>query len=365
MSISRLRVASLRNIDSAELELGELNIISGANGSGKTSLLEAIYLLGSGRSFRTTRLDALIRNGSEQCTVHANLRANANHHQPSLGISRNRDGEFEGRIHGRTVRSAAELARCIPVLVINTESFALLDGSPALRRHFLDWGVFHVEQEFHQAWMQVQRSLKQRNALLRRDNISPDELEAWTIRLGEGATKIDSLRRCYFDTFYPLFQGLLHELRHLDGLELTYARGWDRERNLQDVLHDQLESDHIRGLAHSGPHRADVRARLHGMDACNILSRGQQKLVVCAMKLAQVQVLKTFRAADCVVLVDDLPAELDRQHQAMLCRVLARLGCQVLITAVDHADLDECWNHSEPTPPRVFHVEHGVVTRLN
>jgi DNA replication and repair protein RecF len=365
MSIRRLCISQLRNIRQAELELRRVNLLCGPNGSGKTSVLEAVFVLGSGRSFRATRLDPVIHHEARQCTVFASLLGEEEGAGPvAIGVSRDRDGSFVGRIQGQAIRNSAELARRLPLQLINSDTFALLEGGPKVRRQFLDWGVFHVEHGFHRVWLDVHRCLRQRNALLRHDRISMSQLEIWNSRLAESATQLDELRLRYFDAFYPIFQQTLRELVNLDGLELGYLRGWDRERTLEAVLTEQIEKDRVRGFTQSGPHRADIRVRIRGLNAAEVLSRGQQKLVVAAMKLAQGRLFSATQGRDCVFLVDDLPAELDREHRRQLCQLLAAMRCQVLLSCVDATELSGCWDGLAVNEMKLFHVEHGALSAM-
>jgi len=366
MSIRRLRISQLRNIQQAELELRRVNLLCGPNGSGKTSVLEAVFVLGSGRSFRATRLDPVIHHDASQCTVFASLLDAEEGGAPvAIGVSRDRDGSLVGRIQGQSIRNAAELARRLPVQLINSDTFALLEGGPKVRRQFVDWGVFHVEHAFHRVWLDVHRCLRQRNALLRHDRIPAEELGIWDGRLAESAAQLDELRARYFDAFYPVFQQTLRELVNLQGLELGYLRGWERDKPLAAVLAEQLERDRLRGFTHSGPHRADIRVRIRGLNAAEVLSRGQQKLVVAAMKLAQGRLFSATQGRDCVFLVDDLPAELDREHRRQLCQLLGAMRCQVLLSCVDAAELSGCWDGLSADEMRLFHVEHGALSAAN
>jgi len=360
MSVSRLRIHKVRNITSAELEPARINIVHGRNGSGKTSILEAIYILGSGRSFRATQLQPVIQHNSPECTVFGQVHQEGDIAVP-VGVQRKRDGALESRVQGAPVKRSAELARRLPLLLINSDTFSLLEGSPKVRRQFLDWGVFHVEHSFHSSWVEVQRCLRQRNSILRRDRISADVLAPWDQQLAREATALDAQRRQYFDAFYPIFFETLTELIELDGLSLAYQRGWDKDRDLLDVLEEAYERDAQRGYTGSGPHRADLRFRRHGLAAADVLSRGQQKLVVCAMKLAQAILVERSTARKSVFLVDDLPAELDREHRRLMCRLLVRLNCQVFLTCVDAEELKDCWDNLPDDALRLFHVEHGTV----
>ncbi|MBK9470362.1 MAG: DNA replication/repair protein RecF [Pseudomonadales bacterium] len=363
MSIRRLRISQLRNIRQAELELGRVNLLSGPNGSGKTSVLEAVFVLGSGRSFRAARLDPVIHHDASQFTVFASLQGEGNDGAPiAIGVSRSRDGNFAGRIQGQAIRNSAELARRLPLQLINSDTFDLLVGGPKVRRQFLDWGVFHVEHGFHRTWLDVHRCLRQRNALLRHDRIPAVELEIWNSQLVESAAQLDEMRQHYFDAFHPIFLQTLRELLSLDGLELAYQRGWDRGRSLEAVLAEQIEKDRVRGFTQSGPHRADVRVRLRGINAAEVLSRGQQKLVGAAMKLAQGRLFSARQGRDCVFLVDDLPSELDRVHRRQLCQLLGGMRCQVLLSCVDASELSGCWDGLAANEMKLFHVEHGALS---
>ena len=155
-----------------------INILHGDNGSGKTSLLEAIHLLGMARSFRSTRLNPVISHEQGSCTVFGQVEL-GEEQSSALGISRDRSGEIRIRINGQSVRSAAELAETLPLQLINPDSFRLLEGAPKLRRQFLDWGVFHVEPRFLQAWQRLQQALRQRNSWLRHGTLDAASQAAW------------------------------------------------------------------------------------------------------------------------------------------------------------------------------------------
>jgi DNA replication and repair protein RecF len=362
MPLTRLSVTAVRNIDTVTLHPSpRINLLTGLNGSGKTSLLEAIHLLGLARSFRSTRLQPVIQHEKPACTVFAEVSC-LGRQSRSLGVTRSRDGEYLIRIDGQTIRSAAELAEILPLQLINPDSFRLLEGSPKQRRQFMDWGVFHVEHQFLQVWQRFQKSLKQRNSLLRRGRIPRSALDPWEVELVAVAEKIDSFRQAYLARLKPVFEAALARLVDLDGLTLSYYRGWDRERALQSILDAQFERDMQLGYTQAGPQRADLRLRLNGQNAVDVLSRGQMKLVVCALKIAQAKLLEqNDRLADCVFLVDDLPSELDARHRGALCTLLEELGCQVFITGVEAEQLASSWR--EETPLAMFHVEHGHIVQ--
>lgn len=361
MALTRFTVAAVRNLHPATLSPSpRINILSGDNGSGKTSLLEAIHLLGLARSFRSSRLLPVIQHEVDECTVFGQV-ALAQGGLSSLGISRNRLGELHIRIDGENVRSAAQLAETLPLQLINPDSFRLLEGVPKIRRQFLDWGVFHVEPRFLPSWQRLQKALRQRNSWLRRGTLDGAAQAAWDRELCLASDEIDDYRRSYIQALKPEFEQTLSELLDLPDLTLSYYRGWDKERDLSEVLSASLIRDQQLGHTQAGPQRADLRLRMGAYNAVDMLSRGQQKLVVCALKIAQGHLVNQTKRGQCLYLVDDLPSELDEQHRQALCRLLEDLHCQVFITCVDHELLRQGWRTD--TPVAMFHVEHGQITQ--
>lgn len=360
MPILSLSVTGVRNLHPVTLQLSpHINIFYGRNGSGKTSLLESVYFLAMARSFRSSKQQPMIQQGADEALVFAQIQQ-AQQHEPSrLGVSRNRNTELTIRLNGETLRSVSSLAKTLPLQLLNAESFLLLDGAPKYRRQFLDWGVFHVEHAYMQSWQRLQQSLKQRNYLLRHAIIDEQQLAAWDAEFCAASEQIDQFRQAYLSRLKPVFEHTLAQLIHLPELGIGYYRGWDRERSLAEVLQSGRERDRQLGYTQAGPQRADIRIKLAASNAVDVLSRGQQKLVVCALKLAQGFVLAEHVQRGCIYLIDDLPAELDAVHRQALGRLLEQLGCQVLITGTDKQLLDQGWN--KDTQLKVFHVEHGQI----
>ncbi len=361
MALSRLTVTAVRNLHPVTLlPSPRINLLYGANGSGKTSVLEAIHLLALARSFRSTRLQPVIQYEQESCSVFAQLQREDGQFS-SLGIARDRHSDLQIRIDGENVRSAAQLAQLLPLQLINPDSFRLLEGSPKIRRQFLDWGVFHVEPRFLSAWQRLQKALRQRNSWLRHGTLDSVSQAVWDRELCLASEEIDGYRRDYLQALKPVFEQTLAALLPLQDLTLSYFRGWDKERELQAVLDASLLRDRQLGHTQAGPQRADLRLRLAGHNAVDVLSRGQQKLVVCALRIAQGHLVNRARRKQCIYLVDDLPSELDEQHRHALCGLLQDLNCQVFITCVDHELLRDGWRTD--TPVAMFHVEHGRITQ--
>ena len=355
MSLGRLGINNIRNISSATLELvPDVNLFFGKNGSGKTSLLEAVYFLGSGRTFRSMGLDPLIRRGESDCTVFGTVRDEQGN-RLQLGVSRSRRGGREIKINGTRVDKASRLARSLPTLVLGPDTVELLSGPPANRRRFLNWGVFHVEPSFQETWEQANRCLRQRNELLRRPGLRLQELRSWDARLGELGETVHRQRLAWLAAFEERFHRTCSQLSRLTNVSCTYQKGWDADESLQEALSRQGESDLARGYTQAGFQRADLQLRVGKSPASSVCSRGELKILAWAMVLSQGQVFAERVSGDLVCLVDDLAAELDGDHRAKVCEMLAAMPGQVLATGIDEIQLTGLW----PVQPRVFHVEHG------
>lgn len=365
MALSRILLSDFRNIVNAELSLAPgVNLFCGPNGSGKTSLLEAVHTLATGRSFRSRQHKSVIREGASGLTVFAQL-----DNSLGLGVERLREGGGRIRINQSPAESSSQLASCLPLQVINSDSFAALDGGPGVRRKLLDWAVFHVEHSFAQEWKNYQIALKQRNALLRRGKIAPDLLSVWEQRLAESGDRVDSLRSALFNELQSLLSSLIGELSLTPGesplskVEMTYRRGWKKGADLREALRESREADMALGHTRIGPHRADLRFSVSSEPAHSILSRGQQKMLVCALRTAMAE-LVCQKGDKPVFLVDDLPAELDEQNQMQFARWVSRCASQVLVTGIEVEATSRPWLQMEPpwNNPKVFHVEHGCIS---
>jgi DNA replication and repair protein RecF len=350
VSLVQLVVEDLRCLQRAELALDpQRNLIRGANGSGKTSLLESIFLLGRGRSFRTRNSEKLIRHGQSRLTVFGRTDSNL---PQAMGLQVSKGGGTVARINGSNASSLTELSQAFPVQVIDPGVHKLVEEGGFRRRRWMDWAVFHVEQGFGDWWMRYSRAVKQRNAALKSQ---PSQASVWdgeVARLGE---LIAEARREMLEHMQPAWKQAVLALSGLE-VDLHYSRGWSQDVTLAQSLVDSRARDQARGLTHSGPHRADVLVRLGGRPAREILSRGQQKLVAIAMTLAQISFLQEKSSMAPTLLLDDPAAELDGAHLMKFIGEVGRLNCQLILTSLQSE------SNLFGRPDRVFHVEQGAVT---
>jgi DNA replication and repair protein RecF len=381
MALAGLSIQDLRCIEQAELALQPgSNLIFGANGAGKTSVLEAIFLLGRGRSFRTRLTERLIRHGQPQLRVvgktgpsvpptralgvadggaaasagpglavleHSAIQDSWIPH--SLGLEVSRDGGTRARLDAQNVRSLADLATAFPVQALDPDAHRLIEDSATRRRRWLDWAVFHVEPGFASTWARYARALQQRNAVLR---TGQGDLAIWDIELIKDGERITEARRRVLEALKPYWADVCRALLD-DDLTLGFQSGWERDTSLTAALAEAAPRDRLRKTTTVGPHRADVGIRIRGKPVREVLSRGQQKLAAVAMTLCQLEYLKQEHEVLPTLLLDDPSAELDKNRLDRFIERVKGLRTQLVVTALDR-DFSLFG-----TPDALFHVEQG------
>jgi DNA replication and repair protein RecF len=354
VALRRIQVSDFRCLQSAELAFDtRLTLLSGPNASGKTSLLEAIYVLGRGRSFRTRRLDNLIRSGSERFIIYGQV--DLPDRRTGLGVEGSAQG-VRAKLGGERVSSLAELAAVLPVQIIDPEVHRLIEEGPSRRRRFLDWGVFHVEHRFIQQWQRYQQVLKQRNAALkaRQSRAAVSAWDAEFVRLGE---YIHDARARYVA---ELAEGACEIAARLLGMELSlsYRAGWGRDCSLDEALRGSWAQDQEAGTTQVGPQRAEMSIRLNGTHVKDRISRGQQKLLAATLLVAQLRLFPVDALARPTLLLDDPAAELDSDRLSELIREVSRQSVQLVVTALN-ADFE-----AFGSPGRRYAIHGGGIVEL-
>ena len=341
MRVISLDIAGFRNLRQARIDCSPgLNLLIGPNASGKTSMLEALYFLGRGRSFRARQPQELIQAGAEAFRVVA-IMSSSNGQRIPVGMERTAR-ELTARIGGVPTRSLAELARQTPVLLLNPDSHRLLEDGPQQRRRFMDWGLFHAEPGFLDAWRRYGAALRHRNAALR-SGAANRAVNAWDGELAAAAVILDRLRETFCGALGGALERLAGETLDAGGVQVDYRRGWPLEpleRGFAEWLRIGRDQDRHLGHTRIGPHRADFAIRIAGRPPAEALSRGQQKLLIIALVLAQAELYRRHVGDACILLIDDLPAELDSANRVRVMQTLSALDTQLFVTAIEPGLLD-------------------------
>lgn len=354
--LSQIRLLSYRNIKQADLSPAQgINLIVGENGSGKTSLLEAIYLLAMGRSFRSRSLKNVVNHGEQRLTVFARSLD-----QTPIGLQYDLETGLQIRLNNAPLKRLSDLATHLPLQFIPANCHQFFELGPKYRRRMVDWGVFHVEHQFNFHWQSYKKALQQRNAAIKK--LKPiNEIKLWDKYLVEHGLMITAMRERYLETlltyFLPLFRQLCPEL-HDYQFKLRYLRGWNKDSEFSDYLEAHLERDRALGYTRSGAHAADWSLRVNGADPYEMLSRGQQKLFFLALTMAQILLLaEKKQLTSTVLLIDDLSSELDWHHQNTVISTLRTLPVQCFISSTN----TQLTTLIEQDKEKRFHVKHGVV----
>lgn len=350
--INQLRIDSVRNLSGISIEpRPPITLFYGDNGAGKTSILEAIHILGTGRSFRTHQINQVINQDKTSLQVYAALNSG-----DKLGVERTTENDYQIRINQETKQRLSILAEYLPVRVMNPESFMLLTSGAQNRRLFLDFCVFHVEHSFAKYSQTYTRLIKQRNALLKQ-NKPYTEFHYWDEQIVPLVSTINDLRQQTFFELIPYFSAYQNRFLPQYDVQYSLTKGVsDSDLNSQYI--DSFNADSRYGYTTIGPHKADIKIRIKSEDAHLILSRGELKMMVACLILGQVKWLLD-KGSPCYLLLDDLVSELDETKQTMIFEEVLKLeNLQTFITAINKP---EFFTIIDKELYQMFHVEHGVI----
>lgn len=235
----------------------------------------------------------------------------------------------------------------------------MLNGGPVYRRAFLDWGLFHHHNHFHLAWINLNRLLKQRNAALQQAT-HYQALEIWDRELVKLAHQVSEWRAQYAEALRPEIEQTCRLFLPELEISVSFHQGWEKDSDYADLLVRHFERDRAIGYTVSGPQKADFRFKANGLPVEDVLSRGQLKLLMCALRLAQGEHLMKQKERHCIFLIDDFASELDQYKRALLAERLKQSGSQVFVSAITETQLKQM----QPQQHRTFRVEEGCIAPL-
>jgi len=355
-TLTQLHLEGVRNLVNTDLKPGQgINLITGENGAGKSSLLEAIHILSTGRSFRTSHIRDVIRHDLKQLLVSGSV--SGKHDEIPLGVEKSTQ-KIRARLNRKPVKRISELTKALPLVLLHPSSYTLLTGEPAKRRAYLDWGAFHSKSEFHQHWRGYKRVLEQRNAAIRKLSSRVD-IEIWNEQLARFGEFVHQSRSEYLQAINKIIPEIHAKLGFDYEINCEYRPGWNQETSLLEALQHSIDRDRQLKYTYAGPHRADLWVKLDGHKADSIASRGQLKLTTLLLLLSQAVYYQKHSGSACVLLLDDLPSEFDQNHLEKIISVVKDSEAQCFITTIEPDAIPD----SNRTDTTLFHVEHGKIKK--
>lgn len=337
MFVTKIAISTFRNIADAEISFDRrFNVLHGANGQGKTSILEAIYLLGTMKSFRLARTPDLIGWGSGHAVVSGWVDRGGVGREILLYLGK--EGR-KARIDRKPVTRLADFFGAVNAVVFSPEEIGMTRGGPELRRRYLDRAIFSADLGYLLLYHEYHATLKQRNALLRRGERGG--LDVWSERLAEAGGRLMAKRLAYLASLEPLVGEFYREIAgagQVAGLAYRSAglRPDDLLREGKEALLRLLTANVAeelrRGTTLHGPHRDDVDLVLNGRVIRHHGSQGEQRSFVLALKMAEIEHLERHHGMPPVLLLDDISSELDRRRKENLMAFLRGKTMQVFIT---------------------------------
>lgn len=330
-----------------------LNLLCGANGAGKTSFIEALYVLGRGQSFRHREVRPWIREGAQIARLFVETIDESGKHR--VGIEQTRAGR-RIRVDGKDVTRRSELVRTIPLQLVTPVSHELIEKGPHVRRKFLDWGLFHVEHDFHQHSLLFKRLINQRNAALKRHDQS---FTAWDSQLAKTIEQIEGLRVAFLPELATAINSELESLSQPYRVQMELLANWRDDAGVLQALQRSRARDTASCYTHIGPHRSRIDILVDRIPAEKRLSRGQQKALVYAMMIGLCTLIRRRTSVTPMLLIDDLPAELDKENRKAVVDRLSDLKVQCFVTGIEFD------NNAIEQAGKMFHVEQGRVIPID
>ena len=332
LAIESLTARAFRNLADVEVELGPgFNVISGENGQGKTNLLEALYVLATSRSFRTSRVVELIQHGAEVASVRARVREDDQGREQVVGL---RHGSRQARMDGKRPATLAAYAVMTPVVVFHPGSVVLSSGSGIERRRLLDRLVLYRDPSRHGEADSYVKALRSRQRVLEVRGEASKDLDQWEELVVRHGMALSVAREQACEDLVPAvaaaFQNLAPAGLRLGARYVAGAPG-DAEAFRAALARDRVR-DRARGSASTGPHRDDLALELDGRGVRGVASQGQHRAIVLALELAEVELVAAARGVQPILLLDDVSSELDRGRTAALMQALSAQQGQVVLT---------------------------------
>jgi DNA replication and repair protein RecF len=349
--LTKLNIHNFRNIIHKEYHFNnKINIFYGENGVGKTSILEAIHITSSGKSFRKSSIKSIINFEKDNLTVF--IETLNKQTKNSFSISKHKTGKFKAKVNNSSVSKQSEITNQFPVISIDPEVYRLVDFGPLYRRNYLDWLVFHVKHDYIVLWKKVYKCIKQLNYLYKK-KAPESEIVFWELNFITFSNELNDIRNNFFNQITPKINKLSTLIqKDLCDISINFKKGWSKDLSLQEQLNTDKNKNRLYGQLQHGPHKMDIQIKDGIHPASQTLSRGQKKTLSMIFYMAYIELLLENDIKP-VLCLDDLDAELDSIKLKKVADFFINTGSQIFITSVLKEKIENAFPEAE-----LFHVKH-------
>ncbi len=351
MFITKLKITNFRILQEKEYNFKQrINVFHGDNGTGKTSILESIHYLSTGKSFRKCSFKSLINSGCDYLNIFIELEKEDL--KNSVSINKAKNGSWKARFNHNSITKQSQISNLLPVVSIDPEVYRLVDLGPINRRNFLDWLVFHVKHDYLILWKKVQKCTKQLNSLYK-SKANSKEIELWESSFITFSEQLNEVRTMFYKEMQPIVQSLTHHMQSdISHLSLEYYKGWSNELSLKEQLDKDRKRNLLYGQLQHGPHKMDIKISVLNIPASQVLSRGQKKVLSLTFYMAYIQLLLNHGIKP-IVCLDDLDAELDESKLSKVSEFFIQSKLQLFVTTVLSEKIKKIFPNAQ-----MFHVKH-------
>ena len=372
MPIKSIHIEHFRCFESLDITLSpDINIFYGLNASGKTALLESFFYLSRAKSFKSITANKLIQLGMDKFILIAEI-----NQFTRLAMMKPRSKTQFIKIDSEFVVSLSDVYHLLPLQIIDTQSISLIDGSPSIRRKYIDWIVFHVKHHLIDDWKKYRKVIRNRNHALKH-GFSIQEIQAWNSELILHSEKINEARKYFIDRVNEKLKNYRQDYLSFIPCYLEFYQGWDTKFSYADILQKNLQYEIKRGHTKEGIHKADFYLKVNhdksNFLAKEILSNGQKKLIAFILYVIQLEIyleeIKSDSQYQPVILIDDITSELDMTLLTLLFDYILSLNIQIIITILETREnlqlVNEKLIHNKyKKNVKLFHIKQSAIREI-
>lgn len=366
MYIKNIKIKDFRNYDELELEFNnKVNFILGQNAQGKTNLLESLYIISIGKSFRTGRDSEMIGFDKDFARIYAEISRDGI--DGSVEIIIDRSGKKFVKLDGVKIRKASELLKNVYIVIFSPEDLKIVKDEPEKRRKFIDRELCQIKPAYYDSLSNYKKVLLQRNTYLKENIIEPSILDIWDMQLSRYGAQVMYRRNEFIEKLNDISSEIHGNITGgRENLKLKYSPNveyiedaYEQENYLYELLKKSFDNDLKQRTTTKGPHKDDLEFYIDGINARSFGSQGQQRTCALSLKLAEISIIEEETGEKPILLLDDVMSELDSVRQKFLVKSLEDI--QLFITTTEMSDK----LLGEFPEKNIFNIKRGKAEKVN